>query len=60
MVLFNVIAEYIGKLDTFKTKILTKKIEQVKLAAERLDIKDERHKLFHNFDIVFLTLFRIS
>lgn len=58
---FNIIAEYIGKLDAFKTtinnKLLAKKIDDLKAAAEHLDIKQERNKLFHNFDIVFLKLF---
>jgi tetratricopeptide (TPR) repeat protein len=58
---FNIIAEYIGKLDALKTtianKLLSKKIDDLRQAAEYLDIKQERRKLFHNFDIVFLKLF---
>jgi tetratricopeptide (TPR) repeat protein len=58
---FNSTADYISKLEALKSsielKLMSKKIEELRLTAEQISIKKERNELFHNFDKVFLKLF---
>ena len=58
---FNTTADYINKLDTLKrsldTKLMSKKIEDVRYTVDNINIKKERDDLYHHFDMVFLKLF---
>ncbi|WP_233260793.1 DUF6377 domain-containing protein [Pedobacter sp. HMWF019] len=58
---FNLISEYIAKLDRFKrsvnNKLVTRKFEDIQLLVNNINLKKEREELFVNFDKAFLTLF---
>ncbi|RZM28349.1 MAG: tetratricopeptide repeat protein, partial [Pedobacter sp.] len=58
---FNLISEYIAKLDQFKravnNKIVTKKFDDMQILVNNINLKKERDELFLNFDKAFLTLF---
>ncbi|WP_245681325.1 DUF6377 domain-containing protein [Arcticibacter eurypsychrophilus] len=58
---FNLISEYITKLDKFKksvsNKLVTKKFDDIQKLVSNINLKDERDELFLNFDKAFLTLF---
>ena len=58
---FNLISEYIAKLDQFKravnNKIVTRKFEDIQMLVNNINLKKEREELFRNFDKAFLTLF---
>lgn len=58
---FNLMSEYITKLDKFKrsvnNKLVTRKFEDIQLLVNNINLKKEREELFVNFDKAFLTLF---
>ncbi|HKG07098.1 MAG TPA: DUF6377 domain-containing protein [Pedobacter sp.] len=58
---FNLITEYITKLDKFKrsvnNKLVTKKFDDIQGLVNNINLKKEREELFVNFDKAFLTLF---
>jgi tetratricopeptide (TPR) repeat protein len=58
---FNLISEYITKLDRFKrsvnNKLVTKKFEDIQMLVNNINLKKEKEELFVNFDKAFLTLF---
>lgn len=58
---FNLISEYISKLDKFKrsvnNKLVTKKFEDIQFLVNNINLKKEREELFANFDKAFLILF---
>ncbi|TDO24005.1 DUF6377 domain-containing protein [Pedobacter duraquae] len=58
---FNLISEYIAKLDQFKravnNKIVTRKFDDMQMLVNNINLKKERDELFLNFDKAFLTLF---
>lgn len=58
---FNLISEYISKLDKFKrsvnNKLVTKKFEDIQALVNNINLKKEREELFANFDKAFLILF---
>eukprot|EP01133_Synstelium_polycarpum_P017328 gene17328-20669_t len=58
---FNLISEYITKLDKFKrsvnNKLVTKRFEDIEMLVNNINLKKEREELFLNFDKAFLTLF---
>jgi Domain of unknown function (DUF6377) len=58
---FNTTADYINKLDVLKksldTKLITKRVEDLRFTVDSINIKREREDLYHNFDLVFLKLF---
>lgn len=58
---FNLISEYIAKLDKFKrsvsNRLVTKKFDDIQKLVNNINLKKERDELFLNFDKAFLTLF---
>jgi len=58
---FNLIAEYINKLDKFKrsvdNKLTTKKFEDIRVLINNINLTKEREELFINFDKAFLKIF---
>lgn len=58
---FNLISEYITKLERFKrsvnNKLVTKKFEDIQQLVNNINLKREKEELFLNFDKAFLTLF---
>jgi hypothetical protein len=58
---FNIIADYIDKLDKFKRsvehKLLTKKFEDIRTLVNNINLRKEREELFINFDKAFLKIF---
>lgn len=58
---FNLIAEYINKLDKFKrsvdNKLTTKRFDDIRTLVNNIDLVKEREELFVNFDKAFLKLF---
>lgn len=58
---FNLISEYISKLDKFKrsvnNKLVTKRFEDIQSLVNNINLKKEREELFANFDKAFLILF---
>ncbi|MBB6111390.1 hypothetical protein HDF23_004160 [Mucilaginibacter lappiensis] len=58
---FNLIAEYINKLDKFKrsvdNKLVTKRFDDIHKLIDNIDLAKEREELFINFDKAFLKLF---
>ncbi|GAA3978135.1 DUF6377 domain-containing protein [Mucilaginibacter dorajii] len=58
---FNLIAEYINKLDKFKrsvdNKLTTKKYDDIRLLVNNINLTKEREELFINFDKAFLKIF---
>jgi Domain of unknown function (DUF6377) len=58
---FNVNSEYVSKIETFKKsiemKLMTKKMEDIKLTVSNINTKKEREELYTSFDQIFLKLF---
>jgi tetratricopeptide (TPR) repeat protein len=58
---FNLISEYITKLDRFKksvsNKLVTKKYDDIQKIVNNINLNQEREQLFLNFDKAFLTLY---
>lgn len=58
---FNIIADYIDKLDKFKrsveNKLLTKKFEDIRILVNNINLRKEREELFVNFDKAFLKIY---
>lgn len=58
---FNLIAEYINKLDKFKrsvdNKLTTKRFEDIRILVNNINLTKEREELFINFDKAFLKIF---
>jgi hypothetical protein len=58
---FNLIAEYINKLDKFKrsvdNKLTTKRYDDIRLLVNNINLTKEREELFINFDKAFLKIF---
>jgi tetratricopeptide (TPR) repeat protein len=58
---FNIIADYIDKLDKFKrsveNKLLTKKFEDIRTLVNNINLRKEREELFVNFDKAFLKIY---
>lgn len=58
---FNLISEYIEKLDRFKksvdNKLMTKRFEDIRIVVNNINLSKEREELFVNFDKAFLKIF---
>ena len=58
---FNLISEYINKLDKFKrsvdNKLTTKRYEDIRILVNNINLTKEREELFINFDRAFLKIF---
>jgi len=58
---FDVISGYILKLEKLKRsidmKLTVKKIDDIGIIINNINIKEEREKLFHTFDSIFLKIF---
>lgn len=58
---FNLISEYINKLEKFKrsidNKLVTKKYDDIRMLVNNINLKKEREELFVNFDKAFLSIF---
>ncbi len=58
---FNLISEYINKLDKFKrsvdNKLTTKRFDDIRILINNINLTKEREELFVNFDRAFLKLF---
>lgn len=58
---FNLISEYIEKLEKFKrsvdNKLITKRFEDIRILVDNINLTKEREELFINFDKAFLTIF---
>jgi hypothetical protein len=58
---FNLISEYINKLDKFKrsvdNKLITKRFEDISILVNNINLTKEREELFINFDKAFLKIF---
>jgi hypothetical protein len=58
---FNLISEYIDKLDKFKrsvdNKITTKRFDDLRIVVNNINLTKEREELFINFDKAFLKIF---
>jgi hypothetical protein len=58
---FNLISEYINKLEKFKrsvdTKLTTKRYDDIRLLVNNINLSKEREELFINFDKAFLKIF---
>jgi len=58
---FNANSEYLGKIEAFKKsielKLITKKIDDIKITVNTINLKKEREELYNSFDIIFLKLF---
>jgi hypothetical protein len=58
---FNINSEYLSKIEAFKKsvemKLMTKKMDEIKLIVNNINPKKEREDLYHSFDKVFLKLF---
>jgi len=58
---FNLISEYINKLDKFKrsvdTKLTTKRFDDIRILVNNINLTKEREELFINFDKAFLKIF---
>ena len=58
---FNLISEYINKLDKFKrsvdTKLITKRYDDIGVLVNNINLTKEREELFINFDKAFLKIF---
>jgi hypothetical protein len=58
---FNLISEYINKLDKFKrsvdNKLTTKRFEDIRILINNINLTKEREELFINFDRAFLKIF---
>jgi len=58
---FNLISEYITKLDKFKrsvdNKLTTKRFDDIRILVNNINLTKEREELFINFDKAFLKIF---
>jgi len=58
---FNLISEYINKLDKFKrsvdNKLTTRRFDDIRILVNNINLTKEREELFINFDKAFLTIF---
>lgn len=58
---FNLISEYINKLEKFKrsvdNKLTTKRFEDIRILVNNINLSKEREELFINFDKAFLKIF---
>jgi hypothetical protein len=58
---FNLISEYINKLDKFKrsvdNKLVTKRFDDIRILVNNINLTKEREELFINFDKAFLKIF---
>jgi len=58
---FNLISEYIDKLDKFKrsvdNKLITKRFDDIRILVNNINLNKEREELFINFDRAFLKIF---
>lgn len=58
---FNLISEYINKLDKFKrsvdNKLTTKRFDDIRILVNNINLTKEREELFINFDKAFLKIF---
>ncbi|HEX3385911.1 MAG TPA: DUF6377 domain-containing protein, partial [Mucilaginibacter sp.] len=58
---FNLISEYISKLEKFKrsvdNKLTTKRFEDIRILVNNINLTKEREELFINFDKAFLKIF---
>src|SRR6202012_5742801 len=58
---FNLISEYINKLDKFKrsvdNKLITKRYDDIGVLVNNINLPKEREELFVNFDKAFLKIF---
>ena len=58
---FNLISEYINKLEKFKrsvdNKLTTKKYDDIRVLVNNINLTKEREELFINFDKAFLKIF---
>jgi hypothetical protein len=58
---FNLISEYINKLDKFKrsvdNKLTTRRFEDIRILVNNINLTKEREELFNNFDQAFLKIF---
>jgi hypothetical protein len=58
---FNLISEYINKLDKFKrsvdNKLITKRYDDIGILVNNINLTKEREELFINFDKAFLKIF---
>jgi tetratricopeptide (TPR) repeat protein len=58
---FNLISEYIEKLEKFKrsvdNKLITKKYDDIRILVDNINLKKERDELFVNYDKAFLKIF---
>lgn len=58
---FNINSEYIEKIEKFKRsvdqKLISKQYDDIRYVMGRIDLKNEREKLYYSFDKVFLKLF---
>jgi hypothetical protein len=58
---FNLISEYIEKLDRFKrsvdNKLMTKRFDDIRILVNNINLNKEREELFLNFDKAFLKIF---
>ncbi len=58
---FNVNSEYVSKIEAFKKsiemKLMTKKVDDIKLTVNNINTKKEREELYTSFDQIFLKLF---
>jgi hypothetical protein len=58
---FNLISEYINKLDRFKrsidNKLITRRFDDIGILVNNINLHKEREELFVNFDQAFLKIF---
>jgi len=58
---FNLISEYINKLEKFKrsvdNKLTTKRFDDIRILVNNINLTKEREELFINFDRAFLKIF---
>jgi len=58
---FNVNSEYVTKIEGFKKsiemKLMTKKMDDIRLTVNNINTKKEREELYTSFDQIFLKLF---
>jgi DNA-binding CsgD family transcriptional regulator len=58
---FNLISEYINKLEKFKrsvdNKLTTKRFDDIRIVVNNINLTKEREELFINFDKAFLNIF---
>lgn len=58
---FNANSEYLGKIEAFKKsielKLATRKMDDIKMTVNNINLKKEREELYSSFDAIFLKLF---